>query len=301
MSTVNLVLLGLCAVIVQSSVIIVARQFLDFHQERPLSAIGRMVTITYVIFTGLTFLSTMLAPSPLQGLFSLVFLAFLTLFIYLDAASRCLPRCFTLAFGLTGAVFRLLLSPESVLTALLAALSVFGVLWGLRILAYRCDGYTQFGLGNVYLMAKLGMWFSFPAVLWIISGAAVSGGIFFAGKKITPSNGVARKRHLSFSTLCSVSVWCGDDCIRWADGKLSLGGHILKKIIEKKKPDIHRGFVSLEIMGALVIVAMAALLGAEKYSEYLDEQEWKVAATHASQFNNGYLQQGFAVKNGLGQ
>lgn len=105
----------------------------------------------------------------------------------------------------------------------------------------------------------------------------------------------------------------------------------MKKIIEKKKPEIHRGFVSLEIMGALVVVAMAALLGAEKYSDYLDEQEWMVAARHASQFNeaskqyiadhrdellnqplpyritpsllikNGYLQQGFSEKNGLGQ
>ncbi len=98
-----------------------------------------------------------------------------------------------------------------------------------------------------------------------------------------------------------------------------------------KKNDIHRGFVSLEVLGVLVIVAMAALLGAEKYSEYLDEQEWVVAARHVSQFNEaakqyiadhhdellnkplpyriipsilintGYLQKGFADKNGLGQ
>ncbi|WGM03704.1 A24 family peptidase [Arsenophonus nasoniae] len=184
MSAVNLVLQGLYAVIVQSSVVIVAMQFLDFHHERPLSDIGRLVTVNYVIFIGLIFLSTLLAPSPLQGLFSLVFLAFLALFIYLDAASRCLPRCFTLAFGLTGGVWHFLLYPETELPALLTALSVFGVLWGLRILAYRRDGAAQFGLGDVYLMAGLGTWFSFPTVLWVISSAAVSGGLFLLARKL---------------------------------------------------------------------------------------------------------------------
>ncbi|MEN3262805.1 shufflon system plasmid conjugative transfer pilus tip adhesin PilV [Sodalis endosymbiont of Spalangia cameroni] len=105
----------------------------------------------------------------------------------------------------------------------------------------------------------------------------------------------------------------------------------MKNHANANKTAIHRGFVSLEVLGALVIVAMAALFGAEKYSDYLDEQEWVVAARHASQFNeaskqyiadhtdellnqplpyritpsllikNGYLQQGFAEKNGLGQ
>ncbi|QBY46507.1 hypothetical protein [Arsenophonus nasoniae] len=64
----------------------------------------------------------------------------------------------------------------------------------------------------------------------------------------------------------------------------------MKKTIKKKKPEIHRGFVSLEIMGALVVVALAALLGAEKYSDYLDEQEWVVAARHAGQFNEAAKQ-----------
>ncbi|MGL9751217.1 MAG: hypothetical protein ACR5LC_08320 [Symbiopectobacterium sp.] len=146
MSALSLVLLGLCAVIVQSSVVGVARYFLDVHQERPLSVIGRSVIVTHVIFTGLTFVSTLLAPSALQKLLAVVFLAFLALFIYLDAASRYLPRCFTLAFGLTGAVWHFLLYPETMLPALLTTLTVFGVLWALRTLAYRRDGGAQCGL-----------------------------------------------------------------------------------------------------------------------------------------------------------
>lgn len=68
---------------------------------------------------------------------------------------------------------------ERIAPALLTALSVFGVLRGLRTLAYRRDSGAQFGLGDVYLMAGLGLWFSFPAVLWVISGAAIAGGLFF--------------------------------------------------------------------------------------------------------------------------
>lgn len=145
-SAVILVLLALCAVIVKSGVVVVARHFLDVHHERSLSAIGRKVIVTHVIFTGLSFLSAMFATSALQGLFALVFLAFLSLFIYLDAASRCLPRCFTLAFGLTGGVWHFLLYPETVLPALLTALSIFCVIWGLRTLTYRRDGGAQCGL-----------------------------------------------------------------------------------------------------------------------------------------------------------
>ncbi len=135
MSAVSLVGLGLCAVLMQSVAVMVARHFLEVHHERPLSAIGIGVIVTRVIFTGLSFLSALLSPSVLQGLFSLVFLAFLSLFIYLDLASRCLPRCFTLAFGVTGAVWRFLLSPESGFPALVTALSLFGVLWALRTLS----------------------------------------------------------------------------------------------------------------------------------------------------------------------
>jgi len=183
-SAVSLVGLGLCAVLMQSVVVIVSRHFLEVHHERPLSAIGRMVIVTRVMLTGLSFLSALLSPSALQGLFSLVFLAFLSLFIYLDAASRCLPRCFTLAFGVTGAVWRFLLSPESGLPAMVTALSVFGVLWALRTLSYRRDERTQLGLGDVYLMAGLGMWFSFPAVVWVISASAVSGGVFLLARRL---------------------------------------------------------------------------------------------------------------------
>lgn len=67
MSTVILVLLGLCAIIVQSSVVIVARHFLDVHHERPLSTIGRMVMVTGVILPDYPFCRPCLLSQRYRG------------------------------------------------------------------------------------------------------------------------------------------------------------------------------------------------------------------------------------------
>ncbi len=91
------------------------------------------------------------------------------------------------------------------------------------------------------------------------------------------------------------------------------------------------GFVAIEVVGALIVVALASIYGAQKYSEYLSEKEWSVAAHHATAFNEaaksyiadhsgqllskplpflitpaflvkeGYLREGFAQTNSFGQ
>lgn len=174
----------LLSIFLQGAAIVTAKHFLDKHQEQPLSTLGNFLPVIGAFFSLLSFMSALGCPAITHTLFSLIFYAFLALFFYLDAASRCLPRCFTLAFGLIGVGFRFLLYQETVLLALLSALSLFGVLFGLRILAYRQDGSAQFGLGDVYLMAGLCMWFSFPAVLWVISGAAIAGGLFLLARRL---------------------------------------------------------------------------------------------------------------------
>ncbi|HDQ4465232.1 TPA: shufflon system plasmid conjugative transfer pilus tip adhesin PilV [Pseudomonas aeruginosa] len=91
------------------------------------------------------------------------------------------------------------------------------------------------------------------------------------------------------------------------------------------------GIVAIEVVGALIVVALASIYGAQRYSEYLSEKEWSVAAQHATAFNEaaksyiadhsgqllnkplpflitpallvkeGYLRTGFAQTNSFGQ
>ncbi|WGO82234.1 prepilin peptidase [Arsenophonus apicola] len=174
----------LLSIFLQGAAVVIAKRFLDKHQEQPLSTLGNFLPVIVGVFTLLSFMSALGCPTITHTLFSLIFYAFLALFFYLDAASRCLPRCFTLAFGLIGFGFRVLLSPESVLTILLTALSLFGVLFGLRALAHHKDGHQKFGLGDVYLMAGLGVWLSLPIVLWVIIGAVFLAGFVLLARRL---------------------------------------------------------------------------------------------------------------------
>ncbi|MDR5617837.1 hypothetical protein [Arsenophonus sp.] len=46
----------------------------------------------------------------------------------------------------------------------------------------------------------------------------------------------------------------------------------MPKMHQNRKKEIDRGFIALEVLGVLVIMALLALWGAEKYSEFLEER-----------------------------
>lgn len=105
----------------------------------------------------------------------------------------------------------------------------------------------------------------------------------------------------------------------------------MKKSCKVGPEDKQAGYVAIEVIGALIVVALASIYGAQKYSDYLSEKEWSVAAHHATAFNDaaksyiadhsgellskplpflitpaflvkeGYLRQGFAQTNSFGQ
>lgn len=59
----------------------------------------------------------------------------------------------------------------------------------------------------------------------------------------------------------------------------------MPKMYQNRKKEIDRGFIAPEVLAVLVIMALLALWGTEKYSEFLEEQEWIVSARHISEFN----------------
>jgi general secretion pathway protein O len=105
-------------------------------------------------------------------LFRAAFYGFLLLFIVCDSERHWLPRCFTLAFFVTGMACQLLLQPSRVWLAVLAAAALWTGLVIFRTCVNRRSNADVFGLGDVYLIAGLTAWFSVSAVLEIISVAA---------------------------------------------------------------------------------------------------------------------------------
>lgn len=101
-------------------------------------------------------------------LFASLLYGFLTLFIFLDVERNWLPKCFTFSFIAVGAFYRTYTPVDDL------ALIVIGVsiLWAgmclFRVYINRRAGGEVFGLGDVYLIVGLAVWFSVFAVLKLI-------------------------------------------------------------------------------------------------------------------------------------
>lgn len=197
----------LVAAVLQWLAVAVARRFLRQHRERPLAAVWPRLRLLGPGFVLLAGGLAWLEMSAVDLLFSLTGGAFLALFIYLDVASRCLPQCFTVAFALTGGLWRLLVRPESVLLAAVTAGVLFALLWRLRAFAARRAGEERCGLGDVYLMAALGLWFSCPLTLWLMVVAALSGSVFLLARRLRHPQ--CWRQRLAYRTVPFAPFLCG--------------------------------------------------------------------------------------------
>ncbi|WP_036768524.1 prepilin peptidase [Photorhabdus australis] len=179
-----IVLAGILSIQWQLLAAYVARRFLSMYNESPLSSVWPFVKYVIPMFTLFSVMMAWNEISLIHLLFFIICSGFLSLFIFLDSASRCLPQCFTVTFWLIGTVYRSLIHPDTLFFTTFTSLILFGVLWYVRAAYNQWAEQELFGLGDVYLITGLGMWFSMLFLFWIIGIAAVIGTLFLLIKKI---------------------------------------------------------------------------------------------------------------------
>ncbi|WP_413484674.1 prepilin peptidase [Morganella psychrotolerans] len=109
--------------------------------------------------------------------------AFFSLFLYLDSASRCLPKCFTVIFISIGLFANYLLQPEYCLYTLLYFIVTFIFLRGIRLLFTYVSGSESMGKGDIYLISGLTVWFDYTIAIEIVLVSSVLGSLVLVLKK----------------------------------------------------------------------------------------------------------------------
>lgn len=139
--------------------------------------------VIIILFSVLAVLSSEKDISPSCILFGSVFYGFLTLFIFLDAERNWLPKCFTFSFIAAGTLYRTYKSTDGSALTIVAV----SILWAGIFLFRNCinkrAGGEVFGLGDIYLIVGLAVWFSVLTALKLIIVAAVMAIIFLLIKK----------------------------------------------------------------------------------------------------------------------
>lgn len=176
------------ALIMQTASLNMARLFLEKNKESPINNVMKTIQVTIGFFCILTVLMAWKNATFSQMMFFTICCFFLSLFIFLDSASYCLPALFTVPFFLVGCGFRFGFEQQSMPEAVIVSVLLFSGLSFMRMVCNRQRGNEIFGMGDVYLIAGLGMWLSSPYVFWVVGIAAFSGMLFirFTSRQVIP-------------------------------------------------------------------------------------------------------------------
>ncbi len=186
-----MVYITVCAVIaliMQMASLNVAHLFLERNKECPINKVMKIVRLTVAFFCILTVLLAWKSATFPQMMLFIICSFFLSLFIFLDSASYCLPALFTVPFFLVGSGFRFWFQQQSMPEAVVVSVFLFIGLSFMRVVCNRQRGKEIFGMGDVYLIAGLGMWLSSPYVFWVVGVAAFLGMLFikFTRRQVIP-------------------------------------------------------------------------------------------------------------------
>ncbi|MGN2498864.1 prepilin peptidase [Serratia nevei] len=160
-----------------------ADRFVKTHEPRYGLAGQWYYAIIISLFSVLAVLSIQNDTKIINILFASAFYGFLTLFIILDIERNWLPKCFTLTFIVVGAIYRAI-EPESEWRVMIATLCILWLgLFLFRIYINKSAGGEVFGLGDVYLIVGLAVWFSVLTALKVITIAMLLAILFLLFKK----------------------------------------------------------------------------------------------------------------------
>lgn len=177
------ILFSIMTGIINYTMAIVANLFLIKHNERPLKYVWSNVKLMIPYSMLIMFVFLLKSPPLVNSLLLIIVYGFFSLFLYLDYASRCLPKCFTVIFISIGLLANCLLYPECFLYTFLYLVVTFLFLHALRFIFTYVSGSESMGKGDIYLISGLTVWFDYTIAIEIVLASSVFGALILIIKK----------------------------------------------------------------------------------------------------------------------
>lgn len=144
-----------------------SKQFIKIYDASYFFTSSWYYVLLITLFSLLAVLSIQKDIKIINIFFISIFYGFLSLFIILDIKRNWLPKCFTLTFIIIGIFYQVIeVDGEWWAKAGMPCILFFGLLLFRIYINQRCGG-DVFGLGDVYLILGLAVWFSVLIVLEI--------------------------------------------------------------------------------------------------------------------------------------
>ncbi len=138
----------------------------QYHDRCPIS----MVPIITAVLTLIVVIHFGISPKSLAGMLCLCFLILLA---FTDHKTGYLPDCLTYVFLLTGLIVGAGHLFVSLVESVLGAISGYSVFCALNVAYRKYAGKEGMGHGDFKMMAGLGAWFGWMALLLIVMGASL--------------------------------------------------------------------------------------------------------------------------------
>lgn len=171
------------SMMVNYSMSFLAERFLSRNNENSLNNVWGKIKFVIPYSSVIIFLTMFNNLKLCSVFFLVVFHGFLVLFVFLDSASRCLPRNYTFSFIGVGVIYHFSsLDRDFLGVAFIFICSLF-VLHAVRVLTKYINGFECMGKGDIYLISGLVVWFDFYISVVVIIISLLLSSVFLLLRK----------------------------------------------------------------------------------------------------------------------